>query len=51
MIGFIYKTTNTINGKSYIGLCSSAKRFENYLGSGVLLKQAIKKYGADPKRS
>ena len=47
MIGFIYKTTNTINGKSYIGLCSSAKRFENYLGSGVLLKQAIKKYGAD----
>lgn len=47
MIGFIYKTTNKINGKSYIGMCSSEKRFSTYLGSGLLLKQAIKKYGKD----
>lgn len=45
--GFIYKTTNKINGKSYIGMCSSPRRFKNYLGSGVLLKQAIDKYGSE----
>jgi len=47
MIGFIYKTTNKINGKSYIGMCSSEKRFDTYLGSGKLLKQAITKYGKE----
>lgn len=39
----IYKTTNTVNGKIYVG-----KDFDNdpsYLGSGVLLEMAIKKYG------
>jgi group I intron endonuclease len=45
MIGFIYKTTNMINGRSYIGMCSSPKRFNTYLGSGTVLKQAIEKYG------
>lgn len=45
MFGFVYKTTNKINGKSYIGMCSSPSRFKNYLGSGKLLKQAIAKYG------
>lgn len=41
---YIYKTTNLINGKCYIG--KSEKEFnENYLGSGVLLQKAIKKYG------
>lgn len=41
---YIYKTTNLINGKCYIG--KSEKDFnENYLGSGVLLQKAIKKYG------
>src|ERR1700742_1816752 len=41
--GFIYVTTNTVNGKKYIGKCESNKK--SYLGSGSLLKKAIKKYG------
>ena len=47
MFGFIYKTTNKVNGKAYIGMCSSQSRFSKYLGSGVLLKQAIEKYGVE----
>lgn len=47
MYGFIYRTTNLVNGKMYVGLCTSKSRFKNYLGSGILLKQAIEKYGAD----
>jgi group I intron endonuclease len=42
---FIYLTTNKINNKKYIGLCSRID--ENYLGSGKLLKAAIKKYGKE----
>lgn len=41
---YIYKTTNCINGKVYIG--KSEKLFnKNYYGSGILLEIAIKKYG------
>jgi len=39
----IYKTTNLINGKFYIG--QDSKNNPNYLGSGMLLNSAIKKYG------
>jgi hypothetical protein len=38
---FIYKTTNLINKKIYIGKCSKQKD-ETYLGSGKYLKKAIK---------
>jgi len=40
----IYKITNLINGKIYIGQ-TSRKRKKNYMGSGKLIKLAIKKYG------
>ena len=43
---YIYKTTNLINDKIYIGQCS--KTPENslqYLGSGINISRAIKKYG------
>lgn len=39
----IYKTTNLINGKIYIG--KDSKDNKNYIGGGKLLKLAIKKYG------
>jgi group I intron endonuclease len=39
----IYKTTNIINGKYYIGQDSNNN--QDYLGSGVILNKAIKKYG------
>jgi len=39
----IYKTTNLINGKIYIGKYLGSR--PGYLGSGIVLKKAIKKYG------
>ena len=42
--GYIYLTTNLVNGKRYIGQ-HLGQRFErSYFGSGTLLIQAIKKY-------
>lgn len=43
----IYKTTNLINNKIYIGLHETDDPEDNYLGSGIFLKQAIKKYGSE----
>jgi hypothetical protein len=41
-MSIIYKTTNSINGKIYIG--KAKFNDPNYLGSGILLAKAIKKY-------
>jgi group I intron endonuclease len=41
----IYKTTNLINGKIYIG--KDKHNNSKYLGSGKILKQAIAKYAKD----
>lgn len=46
MHGYIYETTNLINGKTYIGK-KQGNFDKNYYGSGVVLQQAIKKYGKD----
>lgn len=47
--GLIYKITNTINGKLYIGQTVRIKMYlqGRYKGSGVLLKKAKKKYGIE----
>lgn len=43
---YIYKTTNLLNGKIYIGKRVYRKKDDDwYLGSGVYLNRAIKKYG------
>lgn len=41
----IYKITNLINKKSYIG--KDVKNRKNYFGSGIIIKNAIKKYGKE----
>jgi rubrerythrin len=47
MFFIIYKTTNKINGKMYIGKHQTSILNDGYLGSGKLLKQAINKYGVE----
>lgn len=46
MSGYIYITTNNINGKRYIGKAWNNKN-KNYIGSGILLVKAVKKYGRE----
>lgn len=47
MYGYIYLTTNLINGRMYIGQHTSLEFDPNYKGSGKLLKTAFCKYGWD----
>lgn len=45
MYGYIYITTNLINGKVYIGQHRHTEWDKSYIGSGTILEKAIKKYG------
>lgn len=43
----LYRTTNLINGKTYIGIHKTNKIEDGYLGSGFALLEAIEKYGKE----
>ncbi len=44
---FLYKTTNLINGKYYLGMHSTFNIKDGYLGSGKILRYSIRKYGRE----
>lgn len=44
---YIYRTTNLINGKTYIGQHKYKKLNDGYLGSGSYFRRAIEKYGKE----
>ena len=47
MFGYIYETTNLINGKKYIGKHKSSKFDNKYYGSGIGINNALNKYGKE----
>lgn len=47
MYGYIYKTTNLVNGKIYIGQHKSQVFDSEYHGSGKLIRRAFEKYGIE----
>jgi len=44
---FTYKTTNLINGRYYLGMHSTNRLDDGYLGSGTRLYRELNKYGRD----
>lgn len=44
---FIYKTTNLLNGKYYIGMHSTSNLEDGYMGSGKRLRYSINKHGKE----
>jgi len=42
---YVYITVNKINGKGYVGSHGTNKEKDNYIGSGLIFLNAIKKYG------
>lgn len=44
---FIYKTTNILSGKYYIGMHSTDNLEDGYLGSGTRLRYSINKHGKE----
>lgn len=47
MFGYIYETTNLVNGKKYIGKHKHDGFDNKYYGSGIALKRALNKYGKE----
>lgn len=44
---FVYKTTNVINNKYYVGMHSTDDLDDGYIGSGKYLWRSIRKYGKE----
>ena len=44
---YIYRITNIVNGKTYIGQHKYKKLNDHYMGSGIRIMRAIKKYGIE----
>jgi group I intron endonuclease len=51
LYGYIYLTTNLVNGKQYIGRHKSETFDEDYKGSGILIHKAFDKYGKENFKS
>ena len=47
MYYYLYKITNLINGKIYIGVHRTYHLNDGYMGSGKNIQNAIKKYGIE----
>ena len=47
MFYLIYKITNITNGKYYIGAHKTTDKNDSYMGSGVAITRAYKKYGKE----
>jgi group I intron endonuclease len=47
MFHILYKVTNKVNGKFYVGIHSSVKLNDSYLGSGTVIKRSVAKYGKE----
>ena len=44
---FLYKTTNLVDGRYYVGMHSTDDLDDGYIGSGKFLKRSIRKYGVE----
>lgn len=46
-IHYIYKTTCNVTGRWYVGMHSTINLEDGYMGSGIILRHSIRKYGVE----